>query len=168
MVHTPVGDEGSISHVSLLDGVSRSYPHELSHQSVEHIGIVVGFIRLPVGQQSEFHHLFIGHIIKSVEVGPCLLDGVAMLFESVAVHPRQQLSAAMSETLMQVGMQVVCHITVSVDEFDGVAIDDKLFLKSISFGCLCIGFSEVSDSDALTSVLRPYPVGIRQIDTYGC
>ena len=73
----------------------------------------------------------------------------------------------MTQTLVQVGMQIVAYITVLVYKCHGILIDNKLLFETTAFRCLVVSIGDIADGDALAAVLSAYPVGIRQIDANG-
>ena len=125
---------------------------------------MVGF---EVGQQPQLDELGVGHVVEAEEVGACLLDGVAVSLQCVGVCTGQELSAAVSETLVQVGVQLVALVAVLFYKPARFSVVNKLFLKTVSTGCAVVGVGDIGDGDALRSVLGTYPVGVRQIDADG-
>ena len=163
----PMGDEGTVAHVGLLYLVTRFYARQLRHQTVHHVCIILGLVGLEVGRQPQFHKLWVGHVIKSEEVGTRFFDGVAIGLQRLWVCARQELSATVSEALMQIGMQVVAHIAVLTDKGKGFLVDDKFLLEAAATSSTVIGLRKVANGHALRAVLRTYPVGIGQVNTNG-
>ena len=73
----------------------------------------------------------------------------------------------MAETLVKVGMQIIAHITVSVNSGSRRLINHKLVIESIAMGRLVVGFRQVSNGHTLRTVTGTDPVGIGQVDAYG-
>ena len=74
----------------------------------------------------------------------------------------------MAQAFVQVGVQVVAQVAILVYQPKRVSVDDKLIVEAVSFSRLVVSVGQVANGDALASVLRPYPIGIGQIDAYGC
>ena len=73
----------------------------------------------------------------------------------------------MSETLVQVSMQIIADVSILPNHVNRVLVNGKFLKESIAFGSLVVGIGEITDGYALASVLCPYPVGVRQIDANG-
>ena len=101
--------------MGLFNLVAWRDTNELGHQTVHHIGIVLRLKRLHIRRQAQLHQFGICDIIESEEVCPRLLDGIAIGFQCIRVNTRQKPSAAVSQTLMQIGMQVIADIAVFPD-----------------------------------------------------
>ena len=71
----PAGNEGTVAHVRLLNVVAWFDAHELRHEAVHHVGVVLALVCLEVGCQTEVHQLLVGYIVQAEQVGTCLLDG---------------------------------------------------------------------------------------------
>ena len=168
MLQTPAGYQRTVAHVGFLNLVAWLDARQLGHQSVHHIGVVLALVGLLVGSESQFHQLVVGNVVETEQVGTCLLDGVAVVLQRIGVDAWQQLSAAMPQTLVQVGMQVVANIAVFVDERNGLSVNHELFPEPIAAGGLVVGLGQIAYRDALASVLCPYPVSIGQVDADGC
>ena len=121
-------------------------------------------VRLTIRQKSEFHQFLIGNIIQSEEVSSSFLDGIAVGLQRVWVRARQELSASVSQTLMQVCMQVITQVAILFNHRQRLLVNDKFFFEAIAVSGLIIGISDVRNSDALATMLSSYPVSIRQID----
>ena len=160
--------EGTVTHVGLLYLIAWFNAHQLCHESVEHVGVVLRLVCPAVGQQTEFNKLCIGNVIETEQVGTRLFYGISISLQRIGAHTWQQLSAAMSQAFVQVGMKVITCVAIGKNHRAGGIVDDKLFHKAASTRCFRIGFSDVFDGDTLRSMLSTNPVGIRKIDADGC
>ena len=145
----PAGDEGTVAHVRFLDDMSGLDAHQLRHQTVHHIVIVLTLVSLLVRRQPKLHELVIGQIIESEEVGTCLLYRAAIGFERVGRRAGQELTTAMTQTLMQIGMEIITEIAIFADQRTCLLIDDKLLIHSRTFGSLVVSLREIADCHAL-------------------
>ena len=109
----PMGYQRTVAHVGLLYLATGFDADELRHQTVHDIAIVLCLVSLIIGQQSQLHELMVGNIIETKEVGTCLLDGIAISLQRIRISTWQQLSTTVSQTFVQVGMQVITHITIT-------------------------------------------------------
>ena len=162
-----MGDEGTIAHVGFLNLTTWGDTDELGHQTIHHIGIILRLIGFLIRSQPQFHQFPVCDIVQSEEVGPRLLYRISVSLEGIRIYARQELSATMSQTLVEVGMQVVTDIPVFLDHPECLRINHELFLKTITMGGFIVGIGDITDGDALTAILGTDPVGIRQVDAYG-
>ena len=70
----------------------------------------------------------------------------------------------MSETFVEVGVEVVAEVSELFHEFARRFVNDKLFVKSGAACCFAVGFGEVSDGDALGAKVSANPVGVGEVD----
>ena len=70
----------------------------------------------------------------------------------------------MTETLVEIRVQVVTDIAITGDQVERRLVDDELFLEPAALCCLIIGIGDIRDGDALRAILRSDPVCIRQVD----
>ena len=163
----PMGNEGTITHVGLFYLMTRCDTYQLGHQTVHHIGVILRFIRFLIRRQTQFHQFVIRHVIESKQIGTGFLNGVAISLQAVGIHTRQQLSATVSQTFVQVGMQVVAHVTIFLYQLERSFVNHKLLLKTTSLCRLVISIGNVADGNTLRAITGTYPVSIGQIDTDG-
>ena len=83
MVKNPVGNERPVAHVVFLNVSARRYAAQLGHKTVEHVGIIMCLVSIGRWQKSKLHHLRIGHVIESEQVGTRLLNGAAIRLKRV-------------------------------------------------------------------------------------
>ena len=69
---------------------------------------------------------------------------------------------------MKVCVKVITHIAIFLYHYYSISISHELLLESVATSLFVICIGKVTNSDALASMFCPYPVGIRQIDTYCC
>ena len=125
-----MGDEGTVAHVSFLNLVTGLDAYQLCHQAIHDIRIVLGLISLGIGQESQVDEFLVSHIIQAKEVSTRFLDGVAIGLKGIGIGIGQELTGAMSQAFVQVGMEVVTAITILFDQSQCVGIDDKLLLEA--------------------------------------
>ena len=106
----------------------------------------------------------VSHIVQTEEIGSRLLYRIAIRLQGIRIGARKKLTAAVSQTLVKVGMQVVGDISILIHQRHSLLIDDKLISESVALSRLVVGISQVADGNALRTVLLTDPVGIRQID----
>ena len=167
MLITPMGNKGPVTHMGFLYLATWRDTDQLRHQSIHHISIILRLISLTIRHQSQLHQLFISDIIQSEEIGPRFLYRIAVSLQGIRIHTRQELSATMSQALMEIRMQVVTDIPILLNQLKRLCINHKLLLESITMGRLVVGIGNIANGNALTTVLRTNPVCIRQVDTYG-
>ena len=154
----PAGDEGAVAHVGLFDGIAQVDAHQLRHQTIKHIAVVLAFVGFEVRRQAEFHQFRVGHIVETKQIGACLFDGRAIGLECVGVGTGQELTAAVAQTLVEVGVKVVAGITIGVDDFSRRLIDYKLSVHAVAVGRFVVGVGEIADGDAFRTMLSAHPV----------
>ena len=164
----PMGDEGTITHVSLLYLMSWCDTYQLGHQTVHHIGVILRFICFLIRRQTQFHQFVIRYIIKSEQVGTGFLNRVAISLQAIRIHPRQQLSATVTQTFVKVSMQVIADVAIFLYRVKCDLIDHELLLETTPLRSLIISIGNIADSDALRTIASADPVCIRQIDTDSC
>ena len=162
-----MGNQGPIAHVGLLDDVTWTDAYQLCHQTIHHVGIILRLIGFAIRNESQLYQFGVGNIIQPEEVGPRLLYRIPISLQSIGIHTRQQLSASMSQTFVQIGVQVITDVAIFIDETECFCIDDELFPETISMRGLVIGICNIADRDALGTILGPNPVCIRQINADG-
>ena len=146
---SPPGDECTVAHVSLLYLVAFLDTGGLSEQTVHQICIILCLVGFCVGKESQFHQLFIGHIIQAEKVGTCFLDGIAVSLEGIRVGSWQQLTAAVSQAFMQVGMLVVRKVGILLYHGESILVDDKLLVESVAMSSLIVRLGQISYRDTL-------------------
>ena len=67
---------------------------------------------------------------------------------------------------MQVGMQIITHITIFLDYIECFLVDNKLLLETASARGLVIRIGDIAYGNTLATVLGSNPVGIWQVNTY--
>lgn len=68
MLQAPMSYERTVSHVRFLYLMARLDAHQLGHQAIHHIGVILTFVGLRVGHQSQSHQLGIGNVIEPEQV----------------------------------------------------------------------------------------------------
>ena len=167
LLQAPMCYESTVAHMRLLYVASGLDAHELRHQTVEHVGVVVAMPCIRGGSESQVVHLLVGNVVEREEVGTCLLYGAAMHAKGIGIHARQELSRTVSEALVQVGMQVVQLVRIEVDLLQHLGIGDELLSEPVAHGRQVVGLGEVAYGNALASVDGTHPVAIGQVDAYG-
>ena len=69
----------------------------------------------------------------------------------------------MTETLMEVGMEIVAKVAVLQNESTCGVVDDVFVKEAVATCRLIVSVRKIADSNALRSVACPYPVSIRKI-----
>ena len=64
----------------------------------------------------------------------------------------------MSKTFMQVSMQVVTSILITVEQLLCFIIDYKFLLKAVTVGCFVIGICQIAYRHALAAIFGSDPV----------
>ena len=161
----PAGDELTVAHVRLFDILARLDAGELSHQTVHHVLIVSSFVSIGRGEQTQFQNFGIGHVVEGEEVGASLLERRAVSLQSIGVYTGEQLARAVTQTLVQVGVQVVGLEQVFVDEVALGVAPNELVVESVTLGSLLVSLGNVFDGYRLGAVQVANPVGVGQVDT---
>ena len=60
-----------------------------------------------IGREAQFDEFGVGDVVEAEEVGAGFLDGGAVGLERVGIDAGEQASGAVSETFVQVGVEVV-------------------------------------------------------------
>ena len=124
-------------------------------------------VGLAVGHQSEFHQFFIGQVIQAEEVGARLLNGITVCLKRISIHTRQQLATAMTQTLVQIGMQIIAQVAVALYHGARLPVYHKLVQESIAVRHLVVSFCQIAYRHAFRAIHRPNPLSIGQIDANG-
>ena len=132
------------------------------------MSVVLGLIGFGIGEQAQFDHLGVADVVETEEVGAGLLDGRAMCLQRVGVYTGEQLARAMSETLVQVGMEVAGEGVVLLDEAALFGAIHELFVEAVAQCCQVVSLGEVTDGHRLRAMYAAYPVRVGQVDTDGC
>ena len=164
MLQRPPGNEGTVSHVRLLYLVTLLDSDSLGEQTVHQITVILRLVSFIIRSQPQLNQLMVSHIVQTEEIGSRLLYRVAIRLQGIRIGARKKLTAAMSQTLVKIGMQVVGDISILIQQRHSLLIDDKLISESVALSRLVVGISQVADGNALRTVLLTDPVGIRQID----
>ena len=164
MLQGPPGNEGTVSHVRLLNLIPLLDSDGLGEQTVHQITVILRLESFIIRSQSQLNQLMISHIVQAEEIGPRLLYRIAIRLQGIRISARKKLTATMSQTLVKVGMQVIGDISILVHQRHSLLIDDKLISESVALSRLVVGICQVADGNALRTVLLADPVGIRQID----
>ena len=168
MVHNPTRNQRPVAHVRLFDLLTWLNACQLRHQTIHHVGVILGVMGIAIWQQSEFYQFGIRNIIQAKKVGTRLLDGIPIGFQCIRICIWKKLSAAMSKTLMQIGVELVALITVEVNHVPRLLVNYELFIKPIPVCSLRISIGNVGNGHTLASVLCTNPLRIREIDADGC
>ena len=69
---------------------------------------------------------------------------------------------------MKVGVEVVGHVSILLDDVHLFLSAGKLLEHAAAFGCLVVCLSEIADGDGLGTVFGSYPVAVGKVDADGC
>ena len=167
MLHHPPGYQRTVAHVGFLYLVAFLDADGLGEQTVHQITVILSLICLIIRSQTQFYQFMVGYIIESEKIGSCLFYRTAIRLQCIRVGTRQELSATMSQTLMQVGMQIIGNILVLIHQTDGILVDNEFIAETIALSCLVICLGQVTDGHTLRTIFLTDPVGIRKIDADG-
>lgn len=163
----PMGDEGTVAHVSFFDVVAGLDAYELRECTVLDVGVVGRLVSIGIRCESEFGELGISQIVEGKEVGAAFLDGGAVGLERIGVGAGQELSAAVTETLVEVSVEVVATIAVLQNELTRGLVDDELLVHTAAVSGFGVGVGKVGDGDGLRTEITTNPVGVGQVDADG-
>ena len=166
VLQRPAGNECSVAHMRFFYFVSRLNACELSKQTVHHVCVVLRLVCFCIWHKPKFDELCVGYVVQAEQIGACFLYCATVRTECVCRHSCEQLSRSVSETFVQVGMQVVAHVTIFLNHGACRFVSHELLQKSIAFRRLIVCVCQIAYRYALRSVLCSYPVGIGQIDAY--
>ena len=168
VVIDPMGNQRTISHMGFLQLVARLDAHELRHEAVEQIGVIRCAVGLGIGQKPQLNQFRVGNVIEGEEVGSCLFDSAAVRFQCIGRHAGQELAAAVAETLVQVGVQVVADGIVAGNHLSRFLVGNKLLAHPVFRSVFVVSIGDVGNRDALRAMHGTNPVGIGQVDADGC
>ena len=80
---------------------------------------------------------------------------------------RQEFAASVPETFVQVGMQVVAGVLVTVEQLERFVVDDELLQETVAVRRFVVSVCQVADGHAFAAVFRSHPVGVGQVDADG-
>ena len=137
--------------------------NHLCQQSVHQVAVVLRFVGLFVWCQPQLDELLVGYIIEAKEVCSSFLDGASISAQSIGIHSRQQLTASVPKTLMQVCVEVIANISILVQKRPRLIVNHELFTHPRTFCSLIVSTSQVGNRDTLAAVFSPNPIAIRQV-----
>ena len=144
-----MGDERAVEHVGLLYLVAGFDAHQLGHEPIHHIGIILGFEGTAVGQQSQVDELRACDIVESEQIGARLLYRVAVGLERIGVGAGKKLSAAMAQAFVEVGVQLIGYDLPLPDALQRSLVDGKLLQEAIAPRSLVVGVGDVAYAHTL-------------------
>ena len=165
----PFSDELAVLHMGLGVLLAEFHPGELGHDAIAYITGILRLVRILVRHDAEFHHLGIGAVVQAEEVGAGFLEGALVFTECGGGDTGQKLAGAVSEALVEVGVDLIHVVAVLLDHVDFVLVVCKLLEHAVRTleGRGVIGVGDVGYGHALGAVFLAYPVGIGQIDADG-
>ena len=126
----PVSNQSAIAHVGFFDSVARFDAHQLGECSVLDITIIGGFVGVHVRSESEFYEFGISQIVEREEVGAGFFDGGTIGLQGVGVGAGKELSAAVSQTFVEVGVEVVATVAIFEYQLTRGFVNDEFFIHS--------------------------------------
>ena len=152
----------------LLDILARLDTCELRHHTVHDIPGIFRIRHIQRRNQPQFNHFRIAQVVEPEKIGTGLLERRGIVLQLTALHTRSQLPGTVSQTFMQVGMQIVGQLAVLVDTFTVFRTQHELLEESVAMRRLSISVGNVVDGHRLRTVLLADPIRIGQIDTDRC
>ena len=146
---------------------SRIYPHLLGQQAIHHVGIVLCLIGIRTVEQAELQEFAVRNVIQSEEVGTRLFDGISVILQRITIGSRKQPPASMTQAFMEICVQIVCLVGKLIHPLKCFRIDDKLLTEAVSPRRHIVSVCKIRDGNAFRTMLRPDPVGIREVDSDG-
>ena len=116
--------------MGFFDGVARFDAHQLGEGSVLDVTIIGGFVSVHVRSESEFYEFGISQIVEREEVGASFFDGGTIGFQRVRVSTGKELSAAVTQTFVEVSMEVVATVAIFEYQLTRGFVDNELFVHS--------------------------------------
>ena len=141
----PAGNELAVAHMRFFKVFAQFNARELRHKAVADIRVVFGFKRFVVRQKAEFDNLRVGNIVEREKVGAGFFQSRTVVFQRVGVGARQQLPRAVSQTLVQVGVQVARLVAVLARAGPFGVVVAKLVEHSAAKARLMVGVGDVLD-----------------------
>lgn len=99
------------------DILARLDTCELRHHTVHDIPGIFRICHIQRRDQPQFDHFRIAQVVEPEKIGTGLLERRGIVLQLTALHTRRQLPGTVSQTFMQVGMQIVGQLAVLVDTF---------------------------------------------------
>ena len=167
MLHHPPGYQRTVAHVGFLYLVAFLDADGLGEQTVHQITVILSLVCLIIRSQTQFYQFMVSYIIESEKISSRLFYRTAIRLQCIRVGTRQKQSATMSQTLMQVGMQIISNILVLIHQTDGILIDNEFITETIALSSFVICLGQITDGHTLRTIFLTDPVGIREIDADG-
>ena len=161
----PVGNQGTVAHMRLLDVLTQLYAHQLRHSAVHQLLIVLRLIGFFVRSNTQLHQLLIRHIIQREQIGTGFFKSRTVFFEIVLGHSGHQLSRSVSQALMQIHVHITHQSTVFLSQFALHIREHEFFVETVTLCSLIIGFGQVFNRHRFRTVVLANPIGIGQVDT---
>ena len=139
----PFGDELAVAHVGFLNVLARLDAHQLRHQAVEHIFIVLGLVGVGIVEQTELHQMRVGQIVEGEEVGARLLERRAVGLEGVGVNAGEQAAGAVAETFVEVGVEIVGYEEIFVEKVACGLVDYEFLVEAVAVAGVVVGLGDV-------------------------
>ena len=83
-----------------------------------------------VRSESKFYEFGICQIVEREEVGAGFFDGGTIGFQGVGVGAGKELSAAVSQTFVEVGVEVVAAVAIFEYQLTRGFVNDEFFIHS--------------------------------------
>ena len=124
--------------MGFFDSVARFDAHQLGEGSVLDITIIGGFVGVHVRSESEFYEFGICQIVEREEVGAGFFDGGTIGFQRVGVGAGKELSAAVTQTFVEVGVEVVATVAILQNQLASWLVDDEFLIHATTMSSLSI------------------------------
>ena len=149
MMQRPSCYQGSVAHMSLFVVGSLLDTYRLCEKAVHDVCVIACLVGFHIRHKTKGKQFRVGNIVKSKEVGTCFFYCIAIGFQGLGAYSRQQLSAAVTETFVKVGMQTVTLFSVFAYHGYGIAVTDKLLKEAALLRCFVICLHEIAYRDTL-------------------
>ncbi len=120
------------------------------------------------GIEPQLDELRVAQVVEAEEVGARLFERRGIVLQLTALHARCQLARTVSETFVQVGVEIVADLAVFVDALAVFGAQHELLLEAVAVRRAVVGVSDVVDGHRFRTVLLADPIGVGQIDTDRC
>ena len=108
----PFRDELAVLHMGFGIGTAQLDSSELDEKSVPYIIVICRLVSLRIGDDSEFHHLWIGDVVEAEKIGSGLLESGLVFSQSGRSHSGKELTGSMTETFVEIGMHLIVIISL--------------------------------------------------------
>ena len=163
-VHPP-SNQLTVSHVRFLNVITRLNAHQLCHQPIHDVFVILRLVCFGITQQSELDQLRIGQVVESEDVCPRLFQRRTVGTQRIGIGTLEQLPRGVTQALVKIGVQVVGDEAILIDSRVLCVVPNEFLAKTVAERRLVVSLGDILNGDRLRAMILTDPVRVRQVDT---